>query len=612
MRKNILVFFIFITLFGFGKPEVSKDSLIHCLEKAKNDSNKVNLLLQLFFIIKNNNPTEALQFAQQAVALGEELNFKVIKCYDELGWTYKELSNYEKALEIYYKAEAIAKTYQSPIKEISLARINTGLASVYGRLKNYDLAINKIKNSIKFYSILNDKSCLASNYLNFGNYCYYKSNYSAALTNYKISEDYLNQIHDSVRLPICYNSIGSILFQIKNYQSALEYYIKFYNHTIKNSPDDDNSIAVAKQNMGQTYFELGETQKAIDYTLEAIALFKKLNDFENLYTTYKKIATYYSHLGNFEVSNNYYELYANIKDSVFNENMQNTILEMSIKHESEQKEKENQVLVLENRNKKQLIYFALGGCLFLVIILFFILRGYYLKQKSLKKEKTLNELKSQFISTASHEFLTPLTTIITSAELIEKYLTTNEIEKKLNHVNKIKTSVLILKSIFSDFLTQEKIKYGKINNAPQLINIQECVDQIITANNTHFANHKLIYTHTGIIKGAYLDKTIFSTIITNLISNACKYSPIESEITILSNQQENSISISIKDKGIGIPKKDQAFLFEPFYRATNVTNIGGTGLGLNITKKLTTLIGGKLTFTSEENIETTFNINIPL
>jgi signal transduction histidine kinase len=292
--------------------------------------------------------------------------------------------------------------------------------------------------------------------------------------------------------------------------------------------------------------------------------------------------------------------------------MQNTILEMAIKHESEQKEKENQVLVLENRNKKQLIYLALGGCLFLVIILFFILRGYYLKQKSLKKEKTLNELKSQFISTASHEFLTPLTTIITSAELIEKYLTTNEIEKKLNHVNKIKTSVLILKSIFSDFLTQEKIKYGKINNAPQLINIQECVDQIITANYTHFANHKLIYTHTGIIKGAYLDKTIFSTIITNLISNACKYSPIESEITILSNQQENSISISIKDKGIGIPKKDQAFLFEPFYRATNVTNIGGTGLGLNITKKLTTLIGGKLTFTSEENIGTTFNINIPL
>jgi serine phosphatase RsbU (regulator of sigma subunit) len=189
-------------------------------------------------------------------------------------------------------------------------------------------------------------------------------------------------MNDAIRLPICYNSIGSVLFQVKNYQSALEYYTKFYNLTIKNNSNDLNSIAVAKQNLGQVYCELGDTKKAIEFSLEAAALFKKLNDFSNLYVTFKNIANYYSKLGDFEVSNKYYTMYAHIKDSVFNEDMQNTIQEMSIKYESEKKETENQLLTLENENKNQLISFAFGGCVLLIGLLFFIFRGYRLKQKA--------------------------------------------------------------------------------------------------------------------------------------------------------------------------------------------------------------------------------------
>ena len=135
--------------------------------------------------------------------------------------------------------------------------------------------------------------------------------------------------------------------------------------------------------------------KAIDFSLEAAALFKKLHDFSNLYITYENIAKYYSKSGDFEVSNKYYTMYAHIKDSVFNEDMQNTIHEMSIKYESEKKETENQLLTLENENKNQLIYFAFGGCVLLIGLLFFIFRGYRLKQKaniSLKeKNKIINE-----------------------------------------------------------------------------------------------------------------------------------------------------------------------------------------------------------------------------
>ncbi len=382
MKNIILVFLLLVCFFAFSKSEISKDSLIRCVNKANNDSNKVKLLQQVVLLIQNNNPKEALPYAEEAVALSEILNFNVIKSYDYLAWIYKNLSQYDKSLEVYYKAEGLATNYKSPVKELNLATINTGLASVYANLKNYDLAINKIQNAIKYYRVLDDKSGIALSYLNMGNYYYYKTDYKEALSNYKKSEDYLNQLNNSVWLSICYNSIGSVLFQLKNYQSALEYYTKFYNLTTKNNPNDFNSIAVAKQNIGQVYYELGDTKKAIDFSGEAAELFKNLNDFSNLYTTYENIAKYYSKLGDFEVSNKYYTMYAHIKDSVFNEDMQNTIHEMSIKYESEQKEKENQVLVLENRNKKQLIYFAFGGCVLLIVLLFFIYRGYRLKQKA--------------------------------------------------------------------------------------------------------------------------------------------------------------------------------------------------------------------------------------
>ena len=269
-----------------------------------------------------------------------------------------------------------------------------------------------------------------------------------------------------------------------------------------------------------------------------------------------------------------------------------------------------------------IITFIIIGCLAMfslaiVIILFIVMyqRNMLLKEtkiKLLENERQLDELKAQFITTASHEFLTPLTTILTSTELIEMYVNKSEPDKQLRHINRIRTSVQSLKSIYSDFLSHEKINLGKIENKPELINIKDCIDQIITTCFNNYPHHHFINKHEGTETEVLLDKSIFNTVITNLVSNACKYSKENSKVTINTNQHSNGILISVKDEGIGIPKKDQTFLFDSFYRASNVNQIKGTGIGLNITKKLTEIARWKLTFNSEENIGTTFFIKIPL
>ena len=648
LKKHLLLFFLHISLF-LNSQNKTIDSLTNCLIHSKLDTQKVNILQELCRKHLFSDSKKALSYGKQALSLSKELNYKKgsAKALHNLGIVHYNDGSYDTAIRFFNGSLVIKKSLGD---KKGMASSYNNIGSIFSQQGNDTKALGYYLSSFRINEELKNNDGALSAAINIGTILCDKHNLQGAIKYYKIGLSYAVKADNLIGIADANHNIGDAKYQMKQTDSAMFYYKKalplylqedrkdrmansymaigelfgdknqldsalFYflkSKEIRKSIDNKEGLAQIYQHIGKIYVTKNNYADAEQYFLDGLSYAKELGVklFESIY--YKSLAKLYANEENFSKAYKYQTLYNETQDSLVSKESIKQVAEMSARYEIEQKEKDNQVLVLKAQNEKQLFYFALGSCLFLVIILFFILRGYYLKQKSLTKEQTLNELKSQFISTASHEFLTPLTTIITSTELIEKYLNTNEIEKKLNHVNKIKTSVLTLKSIFSDFLTKEKIKHGKIINSPQLMNIKECIEHITVTNSTYYTKHKLIYTHSGVYTGVYLDKAILTTIITNLISNACKYSSIESEITILSNQQENSISISIKDEGIGIPKKDQAFLFEPFYRATNVSNIGGTGLGLNITKKLLTLIGGKLTFTSEENIGTTFNINIPL
>lgn len=228
---------------------------------------------------------------------------------------------------------------------------------------------------------------------------------------------------------------------------------------------------------------------------------------------------------------------------------------------------------------------------------------------SLEKEKDLNQLKSRFVSMASHEFRTPLSSVQLSASLIERYLDKRDFENVNKHTNKIKGSVQLLTNILNDFLSLERLEAGRVMAVTEPTNIVQLAEditeemQLLSKQNQH-----IVYQHTGSTGIFTLDPNLLKNSIINLISNAIKYSGENTFIEFNSEINEKQCIITVKDDGIGIPQEEQKSLFEPFFRANNIGNIPGTGLGLNIVKRYVQLMNGEVSFVSNQEEGTIFTL----
>ncbi|MCD2421583.1 PAS domain-containing sensor histidine kinase [Niabella pedocola] len=228
--------------------------------------------------------------------------------------------------------------------------------------------------------------------------------------------------------------------------------------------------------------------------------------------------------------------------------------------------------------------------------------------KLLEREKELGELKSRFVTIASHEFRTPLSTILSSTYLIERYTRTEEQPRREKHLQRIVSSVQLLTDILNDFLSVGKIEEGKIQVRFTRFDIQELVWGIVREMEvTLRAGQQLMYHHQGepVVE---LDASLLKHIILNLVSNASKFSPENGPIVIETSVEQQEVRLSVKDHGIGISSEDQKHLMERFFRAANAGNIQGTGLGLHIISKYTELMNGSIQCVSELDQGTTFII----
>jgi len=226
-----------------------------------------------------------------------------------------------------------------------------------------------------------------------------------------------------------------------------------------------------------------------------------------------------------------------------------------------------------------------------------------------KKEKELNQLKTRFVSMASHEFRTPLSSIQLSASLIDKYTSKHDAASVEKHTSKIKNAINNLTTILNDFLSLEKLEAGKVEPNANWFDMIAFAEEIAEEMQLISKQNQLIvYEHKGISAQVFLDQNLLKNCIINLISNAIKYSGENTMIQFNSTLNDKELIIEVKDNGIGIPTADQSNLFEPFFRAHNTGDIPGTGLGLNIVKRYVGLMNGTVSCQSHQNIGTTFSL----
>ena len=233
--------------------------------------------------------------------------------------------------------------------------------------------------------------------------------------------------------------------------------------------------------------------------------------------------------------------------------------------------------------------------------------------RALMKQKELNELKSKFVTVASHEFRTPLGTILSSADLVGQYVSRGDQSNTQKHIARIKSSVNNLTSILNEFLSLSKIEEGIVHNAPVEFDVQEfCENLVEEMQSLKKVDQKIVYRAEGMTAPIILDRQHARNILINLISNAIKYSPPGKTIDIRSLIEPGFVSFIVKDEGIGIPDEDKGNIFEAFFRAHNAAHYQGTGLGLNIIKRYLTIMKGSVTFESELNKGTTFKVTLPM
>ncbi len=230
---------------------------------------------------------------------------------------------------------------------------------------------------------------------------------------------------------------------------------------------------------------------------------------------------------------------------------------------------------------------------------------------ALSKERELNELKSRIVATVSHEYRTPLTTILSSTEMLQQYGSRLTEDKKQKHFQRVQSSVQHMTQLVNDMIFIEQAGTRTLEFNPTPIDVQQFAGELIEEFRLQATDkHTFIFECQGVCNNAMLDKKVLGLILKNLLSNAIKYSPSGGVIRLELVSQERKIVLRVSDQGIGIPLTDQPHLFTAFFRGSNIGVTPGVGLGLVIVRECVELHAGEVFVESEVGVGTTFTVSL--
>ncbi|NBC84107.1 MAG: tetratricopeptide repeat protein [Bacteroidetes bacterium] len=631
MKKVVFVLMsLFLSQLTWGKTNV--DSLIAVMDKSAGEE-KVDILLKIGQYYCQNQTKKAIGYTNQALALSKEIDYNngEFGAYNTLAITYERMHEYEEALKNYQMALALAEQ----VEDINArARIFNNIGNAYDLLEEHDKATK---------------------------------NYYLGLENLDTTE---TQLHVMLHL-----NLGAAYGDVNQYDSTLLYFKRALEIARQPGFENDNLLLLLMANLAELYSLIGDKSEALNKASEAkdmlsqelnnythaavmhiyaginlkykkykeaekalyqvIELADELNNNNFKITALERMAILHKEQGRYEEAIGFYEVYIQVKDSNISVEKNKRIAELEAKYEAERKQNEidqlkkekalNDLAISKLRVRNTLF---VGVVIITVVIIFFIFRGYRLKKRTNKKLTKMNAalkntkydleksiiLKDNLIKVIGHDLRGPIGSISGFAQLLATGKWDKEpepIKKYSKLIYQISDSALTL---LTNILYWAKLQQGEYSAEKQIFNSLE-VTQLAIQPYMGIANDKKISVQLNINNAAvaYGDKFAFSIIMGNLVNNALKFTPKGGVIRIMQVQQNNGVTFSVADTGIGLEKDIANALFSDsqFISSKGTENETGTGFGLKICKKFVDINNGKIWYENNPDFGATFFFHFP-
>lgn len=607
------LFFTIISLFVLKikaqSPQKEDKATIISQIKDNKGIEKAQSLNKAAAFLKLNKPDSALTLAQQALAICYNINNENVlaESYGNIAECYGYLAKHDSAIHYYIKALAIAEQLNSRKK---MASYYNGLGTTLYQLGDFEKAISYMKkaSTIKledkdflYYAVINGNIAATLQRL---------SKFKEAIKILKDSEKALLQFNNIELLANLYNSLGTAyLFEsnIRNLDSSIFYFNK--NIQLISLPEHDAYRLAAYVNLGDVFIEKKEYNEAEIELNKALGLSLKLSRNQERVHIYESLSKLNENQADYKQALFYKNLQNALNDSLVIAEKTEIINNMESQHQIEKKDltiKQQEFAIERERYKSRLFIFIL---LFIAVLASTIIYILFLR----KKTREIIEIeKTRFFSNVVHEFRTPLTLLKGPLEEIKKK--NKDFEQKEN-IRLIERSSDRLLSLVNQLLDVSKIEAGKYVLTKQYGAIETFLIELIQPFQK-LASEKGITFQSNIKLSS--DNYLFASdaiekIITNILSNAIKYTYQGGEVSIEATIDSTlNLNIRIIDTGTGISKKDLPNVFDRFYQSKNANRVGGTGLGLSLTKELINLLKGNILIQSELNKGTEVNFSIPL
>ncbi|MBI1227637.1 MAG: tetratricopeptide repeat protein [Bacteroidetes bacterium] len=597
------------------------DSLQHRIQVASSDSARWDAMFDLSQYYGKNNIDSAIVIAMQSLDFAQEkLPDHIARSLNNMGLQYMNKGEFDKATGYYFEALEAGEKEKC---KVCIATTLGNVGIIFWKKKEHDKAEAYFLKAIEELETVKDSQAIVRNLNNLGLIYTETQKLDKAEKVYNEAVSLLDQMNSNNGLGMIFSNMGNIRYQRGKYEEALEFYQKCISASEKTGENQSRFLGIL--NAGWANLAMEEYQLAITFFDRAERVAIETKNDEQRHNAYGSKADGYKAMGDFRQAFNYLEKYTLLKDTLNARLSHQQIAEMETKYQTQQKEAQlaQQDLELERQasQKRSIIISALAFTLALLGLFQFFRNKQKIKQKEAElavqiehaeaeKLREMDSMKSTFFANISHEFRTPLTLIVSPLEQMINGSFQGDFQKYYRIMHRNGKRLL---DLVNQLLDLSRLESGKLKLQVTEGDLAGFAKAVAYSFESLAVRKQIDYqVVVDDSKHCFFDKDKVEKILSNLVSNAFKFTNDGKRISIASNFKDGNVRIRVSDQGMGIPADQLPHIFERFSKIVTSELQPGSGIGLALTKELVELHKGKIEVESKEGEGTTFIVTLPV